>query len=511
NKENKWNVIVGEYMNKNKGAIPGAVAFKLYDTYGFPLELTIEIALEKGLAVDEEGFEQELKKQQEKARSAWKGSGEKEMSGQLAQFAKTEFTGYTCFASDAKITGLLKDGHAVDTVREGDEAVIILDVSPFYGEMGGQAGDTGTISNDSFTSEVTASEKFQQKVTVHKVKVLKGSVKTGAPVKASVDVERREAIMRNHTATHLLHWALGQVLGEKARQAGSYVGAEHFRFDFSHAKALTPGELENIENLVNEQILRDSKVSIEELPIAEAKKTGAVALFGEKYGETVRVVSLEGISREFCGGTHINSTGRIEVVKITKESSVASGIRRIEAVSGNAAFKLFKEKEKILKDLSKLMNVDDDRLVEKASKLLEQVKTLEKELSKLKRGEGVSNTEDLLKEVKEVKGVKVVVKDLEGVNPEDMRAIGDKIKDKMKTGVIVLFTKGEEKVSYLCMVTKELSSKVKAGIIVKEIAALTEGSGGGREDMAQGGCKSASVPDMQMLVKKTGELVAAKL
>ncbi|OGF46768.1 MAG: alanine--tRNA ligase [Candidatus Firestonebacteria bacterium RIFOXYC2_FULL_39_67] len=499
------------FMDKNKGVIPGEEAFKLYDTFGFPLELTIEIAAEKSVKVDEAGFEKAFTVQQEKARSAWKGSGEKEMSGQLAQFAKTEFSGYDSYDAEAKVIGLLKDGKVADSANEGEDVAILLNKSPFYGEMGGQAGDSGIISNDKFTALVISSEKFQQKVTVHKAKIKKGAVKVGDFVKAFIDIPRRKAIMRNHTATHLLHWALGKVLGEHIRQAGSYVGPEYFRFDFNHFKAVSREELDKIENLINEKIIESSNVTVTELPVAEAKKTGAVALFGEKYGDLVRVVSVEGVSKEFCGGTHVKNIGKIGVVKITSESSVASGIRRIEAVSGLGAYKIIKEKEKILNDLSELLKLEDNLIVERISKFAEQIKSLEKEISKLKRGEGVAKTDDVLKEAKEVKGAKIVVQELAGVNPGDLRDIGDKIKDKMKAGVIVLFTKGEEKVSYVCMVTKELSASVKAGVIVKEIAALTEGSGGGRDDMAQGGCKTASVPDMKVLLAKTTEIIEVKL
>ncbi|MFH1074128.1 MAG: alanine--tRNA ligase [Candidatus Firestonebacteria bacterium] len=503
--------LLEEFMDKNKGMIPGEEAFKLYDTYGFPLELTIEIAAEKGVKVDEAGFEKAFTAQQEKARSAWKGSGEKEMSGQLVQFAKTEFVGYDLYDTEAKIIGLIKEGKVVDSAKEGEEVVILLNKSPFYGEMGGQTGDAGVISNDNFTAVVTNSEKFQQKVTVHKTKIKKGAVKVGDFVKASIDIIRRKAIMRNHTATHLLHWALGKVLGDHIRQSGSYVGPDYFRFDFNHLKAVSREELDKIENLINEKIIESTNVTVTELPVAEAKKTGAIALFGEKYGDSVRVVSVEGVSKEFCGGTHVKNIGKIGVVKLTSESSVASGIRRIEAVSGLGAYKIIKEKEKILNDLSELLKIEDNIIVEKISKLTDQIKSLEKEVSKLKKGEGFLKTKDVLTEAKEVKGVKIVVKELEGVNPENLRDLGDKIKDKLKTGVIVLFTKGDEKVSYLCMVTKELSASVKAGVIVKEIAVLTEGSGGGRDDMAQGGCKATSVPDMKALLNKTMKLIEAKL
>ncbi len=499
------------FLDRNKGALSGADAFKLYDTYGFPLELTREIAGEKGVRVDEKGFEKALLAQQEKARSAWKGSGEKEMSGQLAQFPRTEFTGYEALTAKtkAKVLGILKDGKSVNTLNMGDEGIIILDRSPFYGEMGGQAGDTGTIENDKYWSAVVGSEKFQQKVTIHKVKVEKGEVKAGDPVNASVDIERREAIMRNHTATHLLHWALRKVLGENVRQAGSFVGPDYFRFDFNHSSGVTGEELDKIEGLVNEKIQQNEAVDIKELSIEEAKKTGAIALFGEKYGDTVRVVSVEGVSKEFCGGTHVADTGRIEIMKITKESSVASGIRRIEAVSGKAALELFKEKEKILNELVKLLNVEDGKLVERVVKLSEQVKSLEKEVSKLKKGEGLVKTGDMLQDAKDVKGAKLIVRFLEGVNPSELRDIGDKLKDKVPNGVIVLFTAGAEKISYLCLVTKELSLKVKAGAIVKEIAGFTGGSGGGRDDMAQGGCKSG--PDLKELITKTLELIKGKI
>ena len=499
------------FLDKNKGALSGEDAFKLYDTYGFPLELTMEIAAEKGVKVDEKGFEKALQEQQEKARSAWKGSGEKEMSGQLAQFAKTEFTGYENYTAGvkAKVTGILKAGQSRYTLKAGEEGLIILDRSSFYGELGGQAGDTGRLLNGKFEAEVTGSEKFQQKVTVHKVKVKKGEVITGDIVEAFVDVERREAIMRNHTATHLLHWALREVLGENVRQSGSYVGADHFRFDFNHPAGVTKEELEKIEGLINEKIQQNAAVNIKVLSVEEAKKTGAIALFGEKYGETVRVVDVEGVSKEFCGGTHVDNTGRIELVKITKESSVASRIRRIEAVSGKVALDLFKEKEKILSELVKLLNVEDGKLVERVAKLTEQIKSLEKEVSKLKKGEGVAKTEDFLKNAKEVKGAVIIVELLEGVNPGELRDIGDKIKDKVKNGVIVLFTQSEDKISYLCLVTKDLSLKVKAGAVVKEIAALTGGSGGGRDDMAQGGCKAGA--DLKLLLSKTSELIEKKI
>ncbi len=500
--------LLEEVMAKCKGVIPGAEVFKLHDTYGFPLELTKEIAAERNLKVDEKGFEAALAEQQERARGAWKGSGEKELPGMLSEFPKTVFTGYSGeerYSGKANILGIIAASAAIKSAKKDDEVLIVLDRTPFYGESGGQMGDVGRILGDKFEAEVINTEKFQQKVFVHRVKILRGVASPGDAVLASVDIKRRKAIMRNHTATHLLQAALRAVLGDHVRQSGSFVGPDYFRFDFTHFKSVTKDELDKIENAVNERILDSLNVTMDEMDASEAKKTGALAFFGEKYGDKVRVVCIEGVSKEFCGGTHVNNIGKIGVVKIVSESSVASGIRRIEAVSGVGAFKLIKDKERIVTELANNLKIDPAKLIERVGKMSEEIKTLEKEIVRLKRGEGAVKTTDLAGSAKEIKGMKAVIAKLEGVEAKDMRDIGDKLRDKLQSGVIVLFASNEEKTSYLCMVTKDLTDKVNAGNIIKEIAKLTGGSGGGRPDMAQGGCKK--VEDLDALVKKAEQII----
>ncbi|MFH1823620.1 MAG: alanine--tRNA ligase [Candidatus Firestonebacteria bacterium] len=497
--------ILNELMEKYKEEIPAEEAFKLYDTFGFPLDLTKEIVGEKGIKVDEDVFKKLLEEQQEKARLSWKGTGDKEVSSMLNQFSKTEFVGYETFEIESKVVGILKGNVLVKESATNEEVSLIFDKTPFYGESGGQTGDTGLIKKDGFEGFVLVAEKYLQKIIVHMVKIKEGKIKIGDRVKAVVDIERRKSIMRHHTATHLLQHSLREVLGGNVTQSGSYVESDYFRFDFTHYKALTKTELDKVEQIINEKIIQNLPVLIKEMKIEEAKKTGALAFFGEKYGELVRVVAIGDISLELCGGTHVKNTGEIGLVKIISESSAASGIRRIEARAGIGSYKMIREQEKILKDISAVLNIKYKEIPDRIEKMIETIKSLEKEVDRLKRGEGLFKVDEILKDVQQIKNINVVIKSIDNLDLGLLRDIGDKIKDKLKTCCVVLFTTKDNKLSYICMITKDLLEKINASFIIKEIAKIIGGSGGGRVDLAEGGAKS--VNDLSKVLKETENII----
>jgi alanyl-tRNA synthetase len=472
---------------KAQGLLSGDQAFKLYDTYGFPLELTQELAAEQGLAVDEKAFSLAMEAQRERARSAHEhgGHGEDRVYGQLAiRGLKTRFVGYAQMEAQASITAL---------VGSSDSLEVVLDTTPFYAESGGQAGDTGTLSGEGFEAQVTATlKRAGGDVFAHRVKVLKGQAQEGLKLTAKVDVDRRRASQRHHSATHLLQAALRQVLGTHVEQSGSSVDAERLRFDFSHPQAMTAGEREQVERWVNARVWENAKADIRVMPIAEAKKSGAMALFGEKYGDAVRVVRFGDFSQEFCGGTHVAATGEIGAFKIVAESSVSSGIRRIEAVAGLAAYESFKAEQALLLAAAGALKSAPTELPLRVEKLLEREHELLKEIKKLKSQGGGSGTGDLLAQAVDAKGVKLLAAVVSDASPDDLKALGDQLKDKLGSGVVLLGSAVEDKVTLVAMVTKDLAGKISAGKLVAELAPLVGGRGGGKPEMAQAGGKDVS-------------------
>jgi len=496
--------ILEELIAKYKNVIPGIEVFRLYDTFGFPLELTKEIVEEKGVKVDEKGFNECLEKQQEKARKAWKGTGDKEISSIINKFGETKFVGYEVFETESKVIGILKGNLLIETATCNEEVSLILDKTPFYGESGGQVGDTGLIKKDGFIGVVLDTEKYLQKLILHRVKVKEGKIKVGDIVRAMLDIERRRAIMRNHTATHLLQYALREILGSHVTQSGSYVGPEYFRFDFTHYKAVTKLELDKVEQMINEKVVQNLPVIVKEMKIEDAKKLGALAFFGEKYGEFVRVVQIGEISKEFCGGTHVKNIGEIGLVKIISESSVSSGIRRIEAVTGMNSYRMVKEQDNILKDISTTLKVEYKKIPVKIEKMIDTIRDLEKEVERLKRGEGTFKVDEIIKDVKKIKDVNVIIKNI-NTDVHSLRDIGDKIKNKLNSCCVILFTVRDDRLSYICMVTKDLLKEINALSIVKGIAKIVGGGGGGKADLAEGGARS--INDLSKVLKETENVV----
>ncbi len=471
--------------------IPGDVVFTLYDTYGFPVDLTNDIARERELLVDEEGFRKLLEVQRERARAASKFGVN--YSEQLVIEGATNFTGYENLQDAAEVTALFVDGQSVDFVSEGQEATVVLQSTPFYAESGGQVGDTGLLSFEGGQVKVLDTQK-QGDSHLHISEVSQGKLKVGDTVTAYVDAEARRATELNHSATHLLHAALRKVLGEHVTQKGSLVDQDKLRFDFSHFEMVRPEALRAIERLVNQQIRNNNEVKTELLDMKAAKAKGAMALFGEKYGEEVRVLSMgsEGFSVELCGGTHVNRTGDIGSFRIVSESGIAAGVRRIEAVTGIAAVDYQEKLEDTLKSVASLVKGSQDNVQDKVSSILDRNKELEKELHRLQQRLASAGSADLLSRAVDVNGVKVLVTELEGVDPKSLRDMVDQLKGKLQTGIVFLTVPGHAKFPLVAGVTKDLTGKVKAGDLLKMVADQVDGRGGGRPDFAQGGGSDAS-------------------
>lgn len=486
--------ILEQDLSELKGSvIPGNVVFKLYDTYGFPVDLTNDIARERSLTLDEEGFEREMEAQRERARSA--SAFGMDYNSLVKVDGDTRFLGYQGVSGAGQIIALFKDGKAVEKLNEGEEGVVVLDQTPFYAESGGQVGDCGTLSGAGVRYDVRDTTKAGGAHLHHGI-VAQGSLSVGAAVKAEVDASVRQATALNHSATHLLHAALRQVLGDHVQQKGSLVDSQRLRFDFSHFEAIKPEQLKQLEDIVNREIRANSEVETEETDIETAKAKGAMALFGEKYGDQVRVLSMGGdFSVELCGGTHVSRTGDIGLFKITSEGGVASGVRRIEAVTGAAALAYLNGAEEQLKEAAGLVKGSRDNLLDKLSGLLERNRQLEKELEQLKAKAASAAGDDLAGSAVDVAGVKVLAARLDGLDGKALLALVDQLKNKLGSGVILLGGVFEEKVVLVAGVTQDLSAKLKAGDLMKQAAAAVGGKGGGRPDMAQGGGTDAGKLD----------------
>eukprot|EP01132_Coremiostelium_polycephalum_P017449 gene17450-20892_t len=473
--------------------VPGDVVFKLYDTYGFPMDLTADIARERELTIDEAGFEREMEAQRVRARSA--SSFGLDYNTLVKVDVATSFIGYEATVGSAKIVAIYKDGKSVDVLNEGDEGVVVLDQTPFYAESGGQVGDCGFLSSTSGRFEVRDTTKTGGAFLHHGVLVL-GNLTVGAPVDTQVDADVRHATALNHSATHLLHAALRQVLGEHVQQKGSLVDSQRLRFDFSHFEAIKPEQLKALEDIVNAEIRKNTPVETEETDIETAKQKGAMALFGEKYGDEVRVLSMGGsFSVELCGGIHASRTGDIGLLKIISEGGVASGVRRIEAITGAAALAYLNAAEEQLKEAAGLVKGSRDNLIDKLSGVLERNRQLEKQLEQLQAKAASAAGDDLSASALDVKGVKVLAVRLDGQDGKALLALVDQLKNKLGRAVILLGSVHEEKVVLVAGVTKDLTGQLKAGDLMKQAAAAVGGKGGGRPDMAQGGGVDAGALD----------------
>lgn len=508
------NNLISQYKAKKVSELKGEDVFKLYDTYGFPHELTKEIALENGLTIDEKGFEQEKKFAQEKSRGAWSGSGEQDITFYSVlhkECGDTTFEGYTQNSSSVKVIALVKDGKKVDSLSTGDKGEMILSNSPFYAESGGQVADIGTMFNESVNIEVSNVTKPIGKLFVHNITIEKGQVKTGDILTASINTEKRNQTARHHTATHLLQKVLRSILGNHVAQAGSLVCPDNLRFDFNHFKAVTKEELKRIEKDVNKAIRQNYPVSITEMPIEQARKEGAMALFGEKYGDVVRTVKVietddKYYSMELCGGTHVQKTGDIGMFKIISESSVGSGIRRIEAVCGSACEKYVESLENKIDEIASVLKTSKVMVVPAIEKMIQDSKNLETEISFLKSKLIAGEIDEYIRSAKDVNGINVIAFDVEGVDVKTLREMVDKVKEKQASAIIVIASKLQEKISFVISISQDIVKKgYAAGKIAKQFAAKIEGSGGGKPDFAQGGGKRTD--NLKSVIENIGEIL----
>lgn len=508
------NDMMAEMEAEKKTVLSGENTFKLYDTYGFPIDLTIEILEEKGFTVDEEGFKEAMEVQRQKARDAREETNYMGADVTIYQSIdaaiESKFVGYHDLTHDSKVTVLTTADALVDELKEGMEGTILVEETPFYATMGGQVADTGVIrtANAEFVVEDTI--KLQGTKIGHVGKMTKGSIKVGETVTLAVDEARRNLIANNHSATHLMQKALRMVLGNHVEQAGSLVDPDKLRFDFTHFSPMTPEEITKVEEIVNQEIQNGLDVVTNEMTLDEAKKTGAMALFGEKYGDTVRVVQMGDFSSELCGGTHVKNTSNISAFKIVSESGVAAGVRRIEALTGAGLIAHFNQVEETLKEAAALLKVSPADVVKRITALQEEVKTLSKENDKLKAKIAKAAAGDVTSEAEDVNGIKVLVKALSGVDMNGMRDLGDEAKQKLGEAVILYATENDGKVNLMATATEGAIKKgAHAGNLIKEVASLVGGGGGGRPNMAQAGGKNpAGIPDA---LKKAKEVIISQI
>ena len=486
-----------EDMNsKGEKQIAGDILFKLHDTYGFPLDIVKDMAEEQGFELDEKGYIDAKEKQRELTRKTWVGSGQQEISPIyhqiLTQYGETEFIGYQQHTNVSTIVAIIKENKIVDEIQEGEEAYIILNKTPFYAESGGQVGDTGSLTGlDGKTLiDITDTKKVLDKLFVHYGKVINGNLKVGQEVNAIINIKRRLTIQNHHTATHLLQASLRDILGEHVHQCGSLVSEERLRFDFTHFEAVGYERLLDIEKWVNEKIQADCDVEILYLPIEEAKKLGAMALFGEKYGDIVRVVKINEISTEFCGGCHVPKTGVIGGFKIISESSVSAGVRRIEAICGEPFIQWIQKTERTIKELAESLNTTPELLYDRVFQIIDENKKITKELEKWKRQALLGEGRDILKNLRTIDGINYITLQMENEDIDQARSLVDHLKDKIKSGIVVIGIKYEDKATFCVGVTKDSTNRFSSSEIVNQLAQIVGGKGGGRKDFAQAGGKN---------------------
>lgn len=509
---NILNQYIADAQKANNSKINGQDAFKLYDTYGFPLELTLEIAEEKNCSVDIEEFENQMEMQRQRARNARaKGSDigwKDEISSLDLSVKSSKFIGYEKLEDTTVIADIIIDGKLSDKANQGQEIILIFDRTPFYAESGGQVGDTGLIKNADVEIQVNNVTKSTNGLFLHHCKLNKGELKKGDKVELFVDVKNRFATMRNHTATHLLHKALKVVLGDHIQQAGSLVSPDRLRFDFNHFAQVSKEELMKVEQLVNEQIYNAIDVQTQVMDIEDAKKTGAMSLFDEKYGETVRVLSIGDFSKEFCGGTHVKNSNDIGMFKIVSEGGVASGVRRIEAITGYSVYNFIVEKQELIENVSSTLKTSQDNLQKRASDLMAENKNLQKKIKEVQSAGAKTDIDSVIKSAKKIKDVNLLISSYEDMEDGILRDFAQNIIDKVENAVVVFSNLNTEnqKLTFLCMVAKNLIPKYNAGKIVKEVAMVTGGNGGGKPNMAMAGGKDVS--KIQEALSKAEEVLA---
>ncbi|HEV8130625.1 MAG TPA: alanine--tRNA ligase [Acidobacteriota bacterium] len=485
--------LMSQSQKQGSREISGREIFKLYDTYGFPFDLAKEIVEERGLTIREQEFQEELEKQRERARQSWKG-GEKQVKPLYQELAKnfnSEFVGYDAIRRvNARVLAILRGDARLTELHAGEEGELLLDRTPFYAEAGGQVGDQGVIETEQTHASVRDVKRPVSGIILHKVHVDVGTLRQDETVICSVSERVRQAIALNHTATHLLHAALREVLGPHIKQAGSLVAPDRLRFDFTHFAQVTKAELQEIERLVNEKIRENVQVDKTEMELDEALKTGAMALFGEKYTRRVRVVSISDFSKELCGGTHVGQTGDIALFKITSEGGIAAGIRRIEAVTGEAALDRFLEDEALLDNIAETFRSSRKELILNVERLAQSLKETQKQLEQLKLKLATADTDTLLSQAHNIQGIQVITKEFDNLDSAQLRAIGEHLRSKMKSGIVILGSKTDGKASLLVVVTPNLAQKFDANLLIKKIAPIIGGGGGGKPEMAEAGGKA---------------------
>lgn len=495
---------------KGERTIPGELVFRLYDTFGFPPDLVEDIARDEDLTVGMGGFDQAMAEQRAASQRSWRGSGEEEVPEVYirleARGVGTEFLGYDTLKARANVLSLLKEGQEVDSAHKGEEIEIILDQSPFYSEAGGQVGDTGWIGNENARIEVVDTIRYLTNQVVHKATIIEGTISIGDTVEAVVDERRRTNTSHNHTATHLLQAALRETLGEHVKQAGSHVGPNRMRFDFTHFAQIPHERLKEVEMIVNLTIQRNLPVTTRVMPRDEAFRQDAIALFEERYGDEVRLVTVgEGLSRELCGGTHVHATGDIGAFLILSEGAVSSGIRRIEALTGEGAVREIQKETDNLKAIASLLKTTPEQLITRVEHFIQEQKERDREIESLKSRLATRQSEELIGTAREINGIKVISQEVAVGSPKDLREFGDHLRDKLGSGVIVLGARGDGKVFLLCRVTPDLTERFNAGQIIRNLSVLVGGKGGGRKDMAEGGGTKDS--ELKKALSKAYELI----
>ncbi|MBM3335566.1 alanine--tRNA ligase, partial [Candidatus Sumerlaeota bacterium] len=499
---------------RGQSEISGEDAFCLYDTYGFPVDLTLEIAQERGLTVDAGRFNVLLAEQKQRSREAGHVAGEEErwrlLDDVVEAHGNTRFVGYDKMECETAVLALLGDGgERVGAAGAGWTGHIVMGETPFYAEAGGQVGDCGRILWDGGEAIVLDTQKTASDLYVHRANVAKGHLRVGDVVTAAVDCERRLAIMRNHTATHLLQGALKRVVGSHVTQSGSAVGPEGLRFDFTHLEALDDEQIEQIEKMVNEQIVLDTPVAVEVLPLEEARKRGAIAPFGEKYGPTVRVVAIGSFSMEFCGGSHLDRTGKIGSLLITSESSIASGVRRIEAVTGLGLLREIQQQRAVMRQLAQRLSASRDDLADRVEALQKEIRDLRKTLEQARQSASAAAIEQAIAKAEQIAGTRVVVARLEDLDADALRSVADLVRSKCRDFVAVLASATGERAHLLCAVSKERAKHLSAKDVVNEIGAMAGLRGGGRAELAQAG--GAASPALDQALAKAADVVRSRL
>jgi alanyl-tRNA synthetase len=497
--ENGMKILEGALTREDR-MLDGETVFQLYDTFGFPVDLTADIARERGVRVDYAGFEAAMERQRERARAASKFTMNQ---GVEYKGAATEFHGYDSLQLEARVVALYREGTQTEEIGAGDSAVVVLDRTPFYAESGGQVGDRGELAGVSGTFIVDDTQKIQAEVFGHKGTVKAGRIRVGDKVMCAVDQAARSRAAWNHSATHLMHAALRKVLGPHVQQKGSLVDPQRTRFDFSHNEPMTEAQIRQVENLVNHEIRRNVEVTARIMRYDDAIKAGALAFFGDKYGDEVRVLSMGDFSTELCGGTHVKRTGDIGFFKIVSETGIAAGVRRVEAVTAEGALTWVQQQQTRLHEAAAALKTQPHEVTQKIAQIIDNVRNLEKELSRLKSKMASSQGDSLAEQAADVKGIKVLAAEIAGADAKALREAMDKLKDKLKSAAIVLAAAGDGKVALIAGVTSDVTGKVKAGELVNFVAQQVGGKGGGRPDMAQaGGTEPDKLPQALASVQK---------